>query len=128
MEIKENMIFDKKRSRMYNEIQSVTLYIPAEKTVKNIDQAIGTFKYSDLVKVFRNNPQTAIWFNAQNDAQHKNLADAFELGLFSSYITKVSNVSDSRLDDVYGGAKQGILAAAQTSADLIEYEYSLWSF
>jgi hypothetical protein len=128
MEIKENMIFDKKRSRMYNEIQSVTLYVPAEKNARNVDQPIGTFKYSDLVKVFRNNPQTAIWFNAQNDAQHKNLADAFELGLFSSYITKVSNVSDSRLDDVYGGAKQGILAAAQTSADLIEYEYSLWSF
>lgn len=128
MEIKENMIFDKKRSRMYNEIQSVTLYVPAAKNPKNVDLPIGTFKYSDLVKVFRNNPQSAIWFNAQNDAQHKNLADAFELGLFSSYITKVSNVSDSALSDVYGSLKQGILAAAQTSADLIEYEYSLWSF
>lgn len=128
MEIKENMIFDKKRSRMYNEIQSVTLYVPASKNVKNVDLPIATFKYSDLVKVFRNNPQTAIWFNAQNDAQHKNLADAFELGLFSSYITKVSNVSDSNLTDVYGSQKQGILAAAQTAADLVEYEYSLWSF
>jgi len=128
MEIKEDMIFDKKRSRMYNEIRSVTLYVPASKNVKNVDLPIATFKYSDLVKVFRNNPQTAIWFNAQNDAQHKNLADAFELGLFSSYITKVSNVSDSNLTDVYGSEKQGILAAAQTAADLVEYEYSLWSF
>ncbi len=128
MDIMENLIFDKKRSRMYNEIQTVTLFVPAAKNPKNTDLPIGTFKYSDLVKVFRNNPQTAIWFNAQNDAQHKNLADAFELGLFSSYITKVSNVSDSRLDDVYGSQKQGILAAQQTAADLIEYEYSLWSF
>ena len=128
MEIKEDMIFDKKRSRMYHEIQSVTLLIPATKNKKSVDLPIATFKYKDLVKVFRKNPETAIWFNAENDAQHKNLADAFELWLFNSYITKVSNAGDSRLDDIYGGAQQGILAAQQTSADLIEYEYNLWSF
>ena len=130
MEIKEDMIFDKKRSRMYHDIKSITLLVPSTLTqnASGIEKPIGTFKYSDLVKVFRNNPQTAIWFNAENDAQHKNLADAFELWLFNSYITKVSNAGDSRLDDIYGGAQQGILAAQQTSADLIEYEYNLWSF
>ena len=130
MELKEDMIFDKKRSRMYHDIKSITLLVPSTlaMNVSGIEKPIGTFKYSDLVKVFRNNPQTAIWFNAENDAQHKNLADAFELWLFNSYITKVSNAGDSRLDDIYGGAQQGILAAQQTSADLIEYEYNLWSF
>ncbi|MBD2770239.1 gliding motility protein GldN [Hymenobacter sp. BT664] len=130
MELKEDMIFDKKRSRMYHDIQSITLLVPSTlpANVSGIEKPIGTFKYSELVKVFRNNPQNAIWFNAENDAQHKNLADAFELWLFNSYITKVSNASDSRLDDIYGGAQQGILAAQQTAADLIEYEYNLWSF
>jgi len=130
MEIKEDMIFDKKRSRMYHDIKSITLLVPStlKSNESGIEKPIGTFKYSDLVKVFRANPQTAIWFNAENDAQHKNLADAFELWLFNSYITKVSNAGDSRLDDIYGGAQQGILAAQQTSADLIEYEYNLWSF
>ena len=130
MEIKEDMIFDKKRSRMYHDIKSITLLVPStlSQNVSGSEKPIATFKYSDLVKVFRNNPQTAIWFNAENDAQHKNLADAFELWLFNSYITKVSNAGDSRLDDIYGGAQQGILAAQQTSADLIEYEYNLWSF
>ena len=130
MELKEDMIFDKKRSRMYHDIKSITLLVPSTlpSNVSGIEKPIGTFKYSDLVKVFRNNPQNAIWFNAENDAQHKNLADAFELWLFNSYITKVSNAGDSRLDDIYGGAQQGILAAQQTSADLIEYEYNLWSF
>jgi hypothetical protein len=130
MEVKEDMIFDKKRSRMYHDIKSITLLVPSTlaSNVSGIEKPIGTFKYSDLVKVFRNNPQNAIWFNAENDAQHKNLADAFELWLFNSYITKVSNAGDSRLDDIYGGAQQGILAAQQTSADLIEYEYNLWSF
>ena len=130
MEIKEDMIFDKKRSRMYHDIKSIQLLVPSTlaANVSGIEKPIGTFKYSDLVKVFRNNPQTAIWFNAENDAQHKNLADAFELWLFNSYITKVSNAGDSRLDDIYGGAQQGILAAQQTAADLVEYEYNLWSF
>ena len=130
MEVKEDMIFDKKRSRMYHDIKSITLLVPSTlaSNTSGIEKPIGTFKYSDLVKVFRANPQNAIWFNAENDAQHKNLADAFELWLFNSYITKVSNAGDSRLDDIYGGAQQGILAAQQTSADLIEYEYNLWSF
>lgn len=130
MEIKEDMIFDKKRSRMYHDIKSIQLLVPSTLAANTagIEKPIGTFKYSDLVKVFRNNPQNAIWFNAENDAQHKNLADAFELWLFNSYITKVSNAGDSRLDDIYGGAQQGILAAQQTAADLVEYEYNLWSF
>ena len=130
MEIKEDMIFDKKRSRMYHDIKSITLLVPSTlvTNTSGIEKPIGTFKYSDLVKVFRANPQNAIWFNAENDAQHKNLADAFELWLFNSYITKVSNAGDSRLDDIYGGAQQGILAAQQTAADLVEYEYNLWSF
>jgi gliding motility associated protien GldN len=130
MEVKEDMIFDKKRSRMYHDIKSITLLVPSTlpTNVSGIEKPIGTFKYSDLVKVFRANPQNAIWFNAENDAQHKNLADAFELWLFNSYITKVSNAGDSRLDDIYGGAQQGILAAQQTAADLVEYEYNLWSF
>ncbi|WP_400192506.1 gliding motility protein GldN [Hymenobacter sp. B81] len=130
MELKEDMIFDKKRSRMYHDIKTVTLLVPStlSSNTSGIEKPIGTFKYSDLVRVFRANPDKAIWFNPQNDAQHKNLADAFELWLFNSYIVKVSNPSDSRLDDIYGGPQQGVLAASQAAADLIEYEYSLWSF
>ncbi|MCR5887808.1 gliding motility protein GldN [Hymenobacter sp. J193] len=124
------MIFDKKRSRMYHDIKTLTLFVPAGApgNEKPYDVAIGTFKYSDLVRMFRNNPDKAIWFNPQNDAQHKNLADAFELWLFNSYIVKVSNPNNARLSDVYGGEREGILASQQAATDLIEYEYNLWSF
>jgi hypothetical protein len=130
MEIKEDMIFDKKRSRMYHDIKTITLLVPSTlgSNTSGIEKPIGTFKYSDLVKMFRNNPDKAIWFNPQNDAQHKNLADAFELWLFNSYIVQVSNPSNARLDEIYGGQQQGILASQQAAADLIEYEYNLWSF
>lgn len=130
MELKEDMIFDKKRSRMYHDIKTITLLVPSTlgSNTAGIEKPVGTFKYSDLVRVFRANPDKAIWFNPQNDAQHKNLADAFELWLFNSYIVKVSNPNDSRLDEIYGSQQQGILASQQAAADLIEYEYNLWSF
>lgn len=130
MELVEDMIFDKKRSRMYHDIKTITLLVPStlSSNTSGIEKPIGTFKYSDLVKMFRNNPDKAIWFNPQNDAQHKNLADAFELWLFNSYIVQVSNPSDARLDEIYGSQQQGILASQQAAADLIEYEYNLWSF
>jgi hypothetical protein len=130
MEVKEDMIFDKKRSRMYHDIKCIGLLVPAtlSANTSGIEKTIGYFKYSDLVRVFRNNPDKAIWFNSQNDAQHKNLADAFELWLFNSYIVKVSNPNDARLDEIYGGQQQGVLASQQAASDLIEYEYNLWSF
>ncbi len=130
MELTEEMIFDKKRSRMYHQIKTVSLKLPSTLAgnTSGLEKNIASFKYSDLVKVFRNNPQTAIWFNAQNDAQHKNLADAFELWLFNSYIVKVSNPAGDDLATQYGSEREGLLAAQQTAADLVEYEYSLWSF
>jgi gliding motility associated protien GldN len=130
MELTEEMIFDKKRSRMYHQIKTISLKLPStlKSNVSGLEKNIATFKYADLVKVFRNNPQTAIWFNAQNDAQHKNLADAFELWLFNSYITKVSNPAGDDLASTYGGEREGLLASQQIAADLVEYEYNLWSF
>ncbi|QKG54340.1 gliding motility protein GldN [Hymenobacter sp. BRD67] len=130
MELTEEMIFDKKRSRMYHQIKTVSLKLPSTLpgNAAGLEKNIATFKYSDLVKVFRNNPQSAIWFNSQNDAQHKNLADAFELWLFNSYIVKVSNPSGDDLATQYGSEREGLLASQQTAADLVEYEYSLWSF
>jgi gliding motility associated protien GldN len=128
LELKENVVFDKKRSRMYHDIQTISIKVPSTLNPLGFEQTVGSFKMSDLVKVFRNNPEVAIWYNAQNDAQHKNLADAFDLWLFSSYITKISNPGDRALGDIYGGGKKGLLAAQDALEALIEYEYSLWSY
>lgn len=128
LELKENVVFDKKRSRMYHDIQTISMKVPATLNPLGFEQTIASFKMSDLVRIFRNNPDLAIWYNAQNDAQHKNLADAFDLWLFSSYITKISNPGDRGLADIYGGGKKGLLAAQDAAEALIEYEYSLWSY
>jgi gliding motility associated protien GldN len=130
MEIKENIIFDKQRSRMYYDIHSITMKIPADHpdNKKGIELAVASFSYRDLVeKVFKDNPN-AIWFNPQNDAQHKSLADAFELRLFSSYIIKVSNPKDEMLQDTYGDPQIGIMASQWAAFTLLEYEHNLWEF
>jgi len=131
MQIKENLIFDKQRSRLYYDIHAVTMLVPADHpfNVKGIEITVGSFSYRDLVeKVFKDNP-AAIWFNLQNDAQHKSLADAFELRLFSSYIIKVSNPADAYLVDIYGGDQQkGIMASQWAAFELLEYEHNLWEF
>ncbi|WP_439880621.1 gliding motility protein GldN [Pontibacter sp. MBLB2868] len=128
LELKENVVFDKKRSRMYHDIHTISIKVPATLNPLGFEQNVGSFKMSDLVKVFHNNPELAIWYNEQNDAQHKNLAEAFDLWLFSSYITKISNTGDRALADIYGGGKKGLLAAQEAMEALIEYEYSLWSY
>ncbi|WP_299817823.1 gliding motility protein GldN [uncultured Pontibacter sp.] len=128
LELKENVVFDKKRSRMYHDIQTISLKVPSTLNPLGFEQTVASFKMSDLVRVFRNNPDVAIWYNAQNDAQHKNLSDAFDLWLFSSYISKISNPGDNDLASIYGAGKKGLLAAQNAAEALIEYEYSLWSY
>jgi gliding motility associated protien GldN len=131
LEIKEDIIFDKQRSRMYYDIQSLTMFVPSDEpsNVKGIQLTIASFEYKELVnKLFKDNPN-AIWFNPENDQQHKNLADAFELRLFSSYIEKVSNPTDSYLVEIYGQDQhKGILASQWTAHTIMEYEHNLWEF
>ncbi|MBC7920021.1 MAG: gliding motility protein GldN [Ferruginibacter sp.] len=127
LEIKEDLIFDKQRSRQYWDIQSITIVIPGEKFESGLDKAVASFKYKDLVKIFRNDPK-AIYFNTQNNREHKNLADAFDLRLHHARIIKVSNADDAFLSDIYEGGRQGLLASEQLEQQLMEFEHNLWEF
>jgi gliding motility associated protien GldN len=130
MEIKEDIIFNKETSRMTYDIHSITIFVPADhpSNVRGIQSTVASFKFKDLVNdTFRDNPN-AIWFNAQNDATHLSLADAFELRLFSSYIIKVSNPSDAYLSDIYNDQYKGILASQWAAHELLEFEHNLWEF
>lgn len=131
LQIKENLVFDKQRSVMFHDILAITMLVPADHpdNIKGIELPIGSFSYKELKeKIFTDNPN-AIWYNPYNDAEHKSLADAFELRLFSSYIIKVSNPNDDYLVDIYGGEpKTGIMASQWKEFELLEYEHNLWEF
>jgi len=129
LEIVEDMIFDNKRSVMVWDIQAIKLIIPAERFTAGIFREVGVFKYKDLVKLFRSMPEEAIWFNPQNSAAHKNLADAFALRLFNARITKVANPDDNAVIDIYNESpRQGILASKWMEYQLMETEHELWSY
>ena len=128
----EDVIFDKRRSRLYYDIQAVEIIIPGAKTTTNIDLSLGWFKYKDLEKLFRNNIPKAIWFNRQNTAQNKNFADAILLRLFQGSIYKIQNPDDETLDDTYRGNGrpyyEGVWAREWTEMMLMEKEHNLWEF
>jgi gliding motility associated protien GldN len=131
LEITEDVLFDKQRSVLYYDIQSITLFVPADHpdNIKGFQYPICTFKYKELVeKVFKDNPK-AIWFNPYNDREHRNLADAFELRLFSSYLIKISNPQDEYIEETYGGdPRTGIMASQWKAFEMLEYEHNLWEF
>lgn len=129
LELQEDMVFDKRRSRLFFDIQSIKMVIPSEKFETGLIREVGVFKYKDLVELFRNMPQEAIWFNPLNSAQHKNLADAFTLRLFGGRIIKVANPDDAMIVDIYNRSpREGIMASQWLEQQLIEFEHNLWEF
>jgi gliding motility associated protien GldN len=130
LQIKEDLIFDKQRSRMYFDVHAITLLVPSDhpSNIKGIEITVASFEYKEVIKILQDNPN-AIWYNPQNDAQHKRLQDAIDLRLFSSYIIKVSNPDDAYLVDIYGGDQiKGIMASHWAAFELLEYEHNLWEF
>ncbi len=128
----EDIIFDRRRSRLYYDIQGIQLIVPGAITTSTLDQSLGWFKYKDLEKLFRNNVQKAVWFNRQNTAQNKNFADAFLLRLFHGSIYKVQNPDDETLDDTYRNNgrpyQESVWAREWTEMMLMEKEHNLWEF
>jgi hypothetical protein len=127
LEIKENWIFDKQRSRQLFDIQVLSIKIPAERSPDGIEKDLACFKYKDLDAFFRNNPK-CIWYNSENVAQHKNLADAFELRLFYGRIIKNSNPRGQYLDQIYKNQREGLLRSQSLEQELMEFEHNLWEY
>jgi gliding motility associated protien GldN len=134
LEIVEDIIFDKRRSRLYYDIQAVRPIVPSsENYERNINQPLGWFKYKDLVEVFRNHPDDAIWFNRNNTAENKNFEDAFKLRLFRASIFKVENPEDETIYDRYVTGSQrpyieSVWAREWEEMKLMEREHNLWEF
>ncbi len=128
MRIKEDMIFDQVRSRLYWDIQSFEMIIPAAEVATGIEKSVGVFKYKDLEPLFRSMPDRAIWYNRQNTAQHRNMADAFLLRLFNARVVKVSNPRNDWIQDISPDQRSALYKSQQEEYKLIEYEHNLWEF
>ena len=128
MRIKEDMIFDKVRSRLYWDMISMEMIIPATEVATGIEKTVGVFRYKDLEQLFRSMPDRAIWYNRQNTAHHRNMADAFLLRLFSARVVKVSNPRNDWIQDISPDQRSALYKSQQEEYKLIEYEHNLWEF
>ena len=129
VEIKEDVYFDRMRSRLYYDIHSLTLILPADPDdPSTFERPLASFKYKELVELFRSMPKEAIWYNGQNMAQHQNFADAFNLRLFSANLTKFANTKDESIVEIYQSRKKGLYASQKIEHEMLEFENELWEF
>lgn len=138
LDITEEYIFDKRRSRMYIDILSVKLIVlPSGTGGPGLITILAQFKYKDLHEYFkklyaRSNQTQAYWFNPKNDRRKLCFSDALDLRLFSSRITKISNPSDDRIGDEltgeYSTPLKQLYRSQEIEYELMEYEHNLWEF
>lgn len=131
--IKEDLIFDRNRSRMYYYIRSLTVGIPANPNYEiQFEKRVASFRYDDVVKLFRGPYRDkAIWFNDENQGNHLNLADALELRLFNAPIIGVSNSQNLDIRQMYADQiaedpLSAMVLQQQAEMELMEYESYLW--
>lgn len=132
LRIMEDVIFDRRRSRLYYDIQAIQLVVPGTSTSTGVDNELGWISFKEAEKVFRNHPREAVWFNRYNTSENKNFADAFLLRLFHPVIYKVENPDDSSIADIYreNGRpyKEGVWARQWEEIRLMEKEHNLWEY
>ena len=139
--LKEDVIFDRNRSRMYWYINALTITVPGKPEYVNLYGITGElsnvmhFKYEEVVDVFRSDKykDKAIWYNKQNVASHRNMSDAFELRLFWAPIIKVANDQDLDIRQLYGDEiaadpLRAMIIQQQLEYDLADYEAEMWSY
>jgi gliding motility associated protien GldN len=130
LNLMEDVIFDKRRSRLYYDIQAIEMQAFDINT--STYKSLGWFKYKDIEKVFRNNPEKAYWFNRQNTAENKNFADAFLLRLFKGSVYKIENPDNDTIEDTYRNNGrpyyESVWAREWAEMMLMEKEHNLWEF
>jgi gliding motility associated protien GldN len=129
----EDVIFDRRRSRLYYDIQAIELVVPGSKNAQTgFNKSLGWLKYKDVEKLFRAHPKKAVWFNRHNTAQNKNFADAFLLRLFWGPIFKIQNPDNETILDTYlaNGRpyREAVWAGEWEEIKMMEKEHNLWEF
>jgi gliding motility associated protien GldN len=66
-------------------------------------------------------------FNTENDATNMSWEDVFEARLFSSYVTKESNVYDRRIQD-YAAGERALIEGRNIELDLQNKEHDNWEY
>ena len=134
--IVEDLIFDKRRSRLYYDIQAIGLMVDRDGNIsplayvlyKDFHNLVDKASHSKDMKV-RNQ---VLWRNRYNPSENKTFADAFKLRLFHGIIEKVENPDNRGITQIYelNGRSYGesIFARWEEEMKLMEKEHNLWEY
>lgn len=136
--IVEDLIFDKRRSRLYYDIQAIGLMVerggPGEVSplafvlYKDFYNLVEKAAHSSDMKV----REQVMWRNRYNPSENKTFADAFRLRLFHGVIEKVENPDNRRISEIYelNGRSYGesVFARWEEEMKLMEKEHNLWEY
>lgn len=127
-EVMENWIFDRNTGEQYTRIYAIApMYELRAAGISLGEQPAFFLSYQECRKLFVN---TEV-FNRQNDAGRLTYDDFFEQRLFSSYITKTSNVFDLAIRDMEEFKLDGVEALIEgnnQNQTLFETEHDMWEY
>ncbi len=123
--LKEDWIFDKQKSMMLVRILGIEPILDVYNEDGSYRGEAGMFwiYYPDIRKTLVKHEV----FNSDNDAVRQTWDDLFESRSFSSYIYKISNVYDRRIQD-YATGIDALLEADRIKNNLINFEQEMWSY
>jgi len=139
LEMIEDVIFDKRRSRLYYDILAFGIvledpnspeklatrfYIAYKELYKEIDRLAHS---KDLAE-----RQRVLWQNYQNPSENKTYNDAFKLRLFHGVIKKVENPEDETILQIFTNNgrsySESVFARWEEEMKMMEKEHNLWEF
>jgi hypothetical protein len=138
IEIIEDVIFDKRRSRLYYDIQSIGIW--AQKSGSTDINPLAYIWYKDFVNLVDKLSHSkdlaerdrVMWRNRYNPSENKNFNDAFKLRLFHGIIQKVENPDDLTIQRIYenNGRTYGesVFARWEEEMNMMEKEHNLWEY
>ena len=140
IEIVEDVIFDKRKSRLTYDILAIG--VDLEDPNGGVQPRFFV-KYADLGnqidRLAKSKSQTerasVMWQNRYNPSESKKFTDALKLRLFHGTIKKVENPDDmSIMDIIYdkstgrGSYAEGVFAMWEKEMEMMEKEHNLWEF
>lgn len=124
--LKEDWFFDKQRSIFEPRIIGIApVRYLRNSSGEIIDKAPIFWVYFAEARFILVNNEV---FNRFNDAGRLSFDDLFAQRMFSSYITKTTNVKDERIKDYAPNGMDQLAEAQRIKDDMINFEHDLWEY
>jgi hypothetical protein len=139
LELIEDVIFDKRRSRLYYDILALGIVLENPNSLEKLSTRFY-ISYKEFIKeVSRmahskdlSERQKVMWQNRYNPSEGKNFVDAFKLRLFHGVISKVENPDNATIQQIFAdngrSYSEAVFARWEQEMILMEKEHNLWEF